>query len=99
VFTTAKKENSEFLSRAFEKSFEAERRCGRKESRTCRQTGLLARCRASAAGRNVGRSLLGKPLVAGDDPPARTGNAFIHYDGWSSASDEWVTPDRLRPKR
>jgi hypothetical protein len=25
--------------------------------------------------------------------------ALIHYDGWSSGSDEWVTPDRLRPRR
>jgi hypothetical protein len=24
--------------------------------------------------------------------------AFIHYDGWSSSSDEWVTPDRMRPR-
>jgi hypothetical protein len=23
---------------------------------------------------------------------------LIHYDGWSSGSDEWVTPDRLRPR-
>ena len=25
--------------------------------------------------------------------------AFIHYDGWGSSFDEWVTPDRLRPRR
>ena len=25
--------------------------------------------------------------------------AFIHYEGWSSSYDEWVTPDRLRPRR
>jgi hypothetical protein len=25
--------------------------------------------------------------------------AFIHYDGWASSHDEWVTPDRLRPRR
>jgi hypothetical protein len=24
---------------------------------------------------------------------------FIHYDGWGSASDEWVTPERLRPRK
>jgi len=24
---------------------------------------------------------------------------FIHYDGWGSASDEWVTAERLRPRR
>jgi mbt repeat len=24
--------------------------------------------------------------------------AFIHYDGWASSQDEWVTPDRLRPR-
>ena len=24
---------------------------------------------------------------------------FIHYEGWSSTFDEWVTPDRLRPRR
>jgi hypothetical protein len=22
----------------------------------------------------------------------------IHYDGWSDTSDEWVGPDRVRPK-
>ena len=25
--------------------------------------------------------------------------AFIHYEGRNSASDEWVTPDRLRPRQ
>jgi hypothetical protein len=25
--------------------------------------------------------------------------ALIHYDGWGTASDEWVTPERLRPRR
>ena len=25
--------------------------------------------------------------------------AHIHYDGWGSTYDEWVTPDRLRPRR
>jgi hypothetical protein len=25
--------------------------------------------------------------------------AFIHYEGWRSGFDEWVTPDRMRPKR
>jgi hypothetical protein len=25
--------------------------------------------------------------------------AYIHYDGWSASSDEWVTPERLRPRR
>jgi hypothetical protein len=25
--------------------------------------------------------------------------AYIHYDGWNSSYDEWVTPDRLRPRR
>jgi hypothetical protein len=25
--------------------------------------------------------------------------AFIHYNGWGSASDEWVTPERLRPRQ
>jgi len=25
--------------------------------------------------------------------------AFIHYEGWSSGSDEWVTPNRMRPRR
>ena len=25
--------------------------------------------------------------------------AFIHYDGWNSSYDEWVTPDRLRPRK
>lgn len=24
--------------------------------------------------------------------------AYVHYEGWSSARDEWVTPDRLRPR-
>jgi hypothetical protein len=25
--------------------------------------------------------------------------AYIHYDGWSAGSDEWVTPERMRPRR
>jgi hypothetical protein len=25
--------------------------------------------------------------------------AFIHYDGWGSNFDEWVTPERMRPRR
>lgn len=25
--------------------------------------------------------------------------AFIHYDGWGSNFDEWVAPDRMRPRR
>ncbi len=25
--------------------------------------------------------------------------AFIHYDGWGANFDEWVTPDRMRPRR
>jgi hypothetical protein len=25
--------------------------------------------------------------------------AYIHYDGFASSSDEWVTPERLRPRR
>lgn len=25
--------------------------------------------------------------------------AFIHYDGWGSNFDEWVMPDRMRPRR
>jgi len=25
--------------------------------------------------------------------------AYIHYDGWSTTYDEWVTPDRMRPRR
>lgn len=24
--------------------------------------------------------------------------ALVHYEGWSSASDEWVTPERLKPR-
>lgn len=25
--------------------------------------------------------------------------ALIHYDGWNSSFDEWVTPERMRPRR
>lgn len=25
--------------------------------------------------------------------------AHVHYDGWSASHDEWVTPERMRPRR